>query len=471
VKILVFSNLIFLFIFLPLNLLLYYFAPNITLKNIVLLLFSLLFYAWGEPVWVFVLILTAFLDYLAARLIEKNIGTPRAKIYLAAVVALNLSSLVLFKYSAFICETVNSVFGLHLSFVSLSLPIGISFYTFQAISYVVDVYRGEVKAQRRFYKILLYLSLYHQLVAGPIVRYQHICDEIDNRVANIKEIFFGLTRFLCGLFKKVVVANYAGTFVKQYMSGDLNAVSVAGAWFGALMFALQIYYDFSAYSDMAIGLGKMFGFNYLENFNYPYISRSVSEFWRRWHISLGSFFRDYVYIPLGGNRKNVYFNLFVVWCLTGLWHGASWNFVLWGLYFGAFIIIEKLFLSKLLEKLPAFISHIYLMFVVIIGWVLFYFTDFKQLLHYLKIMFFQTANPVWDFGLKLSVCNNIFWIALAAAFCLPIVPKVKCFVARRTSGEIMLFGILQTAVNAAIIIICTSFLIGDSYNPFLYFRF
>lgn len=339
----VFSNTLFLYLFLPINLILYYAVKSRKWENFILIIFSLAFYAWGEPVWIFLLIFSSLVDYGHGLFIEKYRGTKLAKIGLLSSICINLGLLITFKYSAFLYENLNNIFNLSLEIPKFSLPIGISFYTFQTLSYTVDVYKGEVKAQKHFSKFLMYVSLYHQLVAGPIVRYSDVEEEIESRVTTVENFSSGISRFTIGLAKKVLIANVAGQFVTQYMNSDLSSITVLEAWFGIAMFTIQIYFDFSGYSDMAIGLGKMFGFTYMENFNYPYISKSATEFWRRWHISLGSFFRDYVYIPLGGNRKNMIFNLFVVWFLTGIWHGASWNFILWGLYFGILVYLEKRF--------------------------------------------------------------------------------------------------------------------------------
>ncbi len=466
----VFASLLFIFLFLPLNLILYYSSGNKNYRNWLLVLFSLFFYSWGEPVWIIVMIFSASVDYLNALLIEQNRGTHWAKAGLVSSIVINLGLLILFKYSSFLYENINSIFGLSLDIPTFTLPIGISFYTFQTISYVIDVYRGEVKAQRSYMKFTLFVSLYHQLVAGPIVRYVHIADEIDNRKVDIYDISEGVTRFCFGLFKKVFFANVAGELVAQYMDSDMQTLSVSGGWFGLLMFSLQIYFDFSGYSDMAIGLGRMFGFHYHENFNYPYIARSATDFWRRWHISLGTFFRDYIYIPMGGNRKNQMINLFVVWFLTGLWHGASWNFILWGLYFGFLVAIEKLFLFKILEKLPKFIGHLYLLFVALVGWALFYFTDMTKLKQFGTLVFGFTNNPVWDFELELVIKNHLFWLILALICCMPIFPTVVAFLKKRFTNDNVIHSIL-IAFSVAFLIICTAMLVGKSYNPFLYFRF
>ncbi len=468
----VFANLIFLYLFLPLNILLYFISKNKAYRNIVLVAFSLFFYAWGEPVWIFLLIFTTLAEYLFGLWIEHGRGTVWAKVSMVLSLVLCFGLLGVFKYGDFIIENINQLLGTSIASMGFTLPIGISFYTFQIASYLVDVYRGEVAAQRSFVKFLLFVSLYPQLVAGPIVRYSHIADEIDNRKISPGEMQCGISRFCIGLAKKVIIANVAGDFVQRYMGGDLAKLSVAGAWFGVIMFTIQIYFDFSGYSDMAIGMGWMFGFHYYENFNYPYIAKSATEFWRRWHISLGSFFRDYVYIPMGGNRKHQYFNLFVVWFLTGLWHGASWNFILWGIYFGVLISIERLFLSKVLKKIPAVFSHLYLMLMVVIGWALFYFTDLGKLGTYLSIMFGGAGRSLWDLQLEITLANNVFWIILAVVFCLPIVPKFKNWMQTKLSqGKQLSLFYVQIGLNLVLLVVSTAMLVGQSYNPFLYFRF
>lgn len=471
----VFSNLFFVYLFLPLNLILYFAVKNKTWRNCVLLIFSLLFYAWGEPVWVFMLIITAFLDYLWARCIEyfrENGQRTRMKLALAASLVFDLGMLVVFKYSGFVVENLNLLTGLSIPVPQIALPIGISFYTFQTISYVLDVYRGNVPAQKQYYKYLMYLSSYHQLVAGPIVRYSDVAAEIEDRHTSAQDFSEGITRFCIGLTKKVVVANAAGQLVAQYMDAQLSDLSVAGAWFGALLYSIQLYYDFSAYSDMAIGLGRMFGFHYRMNFNYPYISKSVTEFWRRWHISLSSFFRDYVYIPLGGNRRHQLFNICVVWFLTGLWHGASWNFILWGVFYGVLLIVEKLGLLKILERIPAFFAHLYLIFLTLIGWTLFYTTDLQRLGGYLRVMFGLSGNPLTTPQLSISFANNLFWLIAAVLFCMPVTQWVKNWLERRQNEVVRTAsGILTALMNVMLLFVCTSMLVGDSYNPFLYFRF
>lgn len=471
----VFSNLFFIYLFLPLNLILYYAVPNKTWKNVVLLLFSLFFYSWGEPVWVFLLMLTAFLDYTWAKCIEYFNLTGqqrRKKIALIASLVFDLGMLGVFKYSGFVVENINLLTGLSLPVPQIALPIGISFYTFQTISYVLDVYRGQVAAQKRYYKYLMYLSSYHQLVAGPIVRYSDVAAEIENRTVSAQDFSEGITRFCLGLTKKVVVANVAGSLAGNYLDADLASLSVAGAWFGVLLYTLQIYYDFSAYSDMAIGLGRMFGFHYHQNFNYPYIAKSVTEFWRRWHISLSSFFRDYVYIPLGGKYRHQIFNICVVWFLTGLWHGASWNFILWGVFYGALLIVEKLGLLKVLEKIPSVFSHLYLLFLTLIGWTIFYTTDLGKLGEYFGVMFGLSGNALSDPQLSITFMNNLFWLIAAVLFCMPITQLVKRWAqAQRSEGVRAGISIVNAIMNVMLLFVCTAMLVGDSYNPFLYFRF
>lgn len=471
----VFSNLFFIYLFLPLNLILYYAVPNKTWKNVVLLLFSLFFYSWGEPVWVFLLMLTAFLDYTWAKCIEYFNLTGqqrRKKMALIASLVFDLGMLGVFKYSGFVVENINLLTGFSLPVPQIALPIGISFYTFQTISYVLDVYRGQVAAQKRYYKYLMYLSSYHQLVAGPIVRYSDVAAEIENRTVSAQDFSEGITRFCLGLTKKVVVANVAGSLAGNYLDADLASLSVAGAWFGVLLYTLQIYYDFSAYSDMAIGLGRMFGFHYHQNFNYPYIAKSVTEFWRRWHISLSSFFRDYVYIPLGGKYRHQIFNICVVWFLTGLWHGASWNFILWGVFYGELLIVEKLGLLKVLEKIPSVFSHLYLLFLTLIGWTIFYTTDLGKLGGYFGVMFGLSGNALSDPQLSITFMNNLFWLVAAVLFCMPITQLVKRWAqAQRSEGVRAGISIVNAIMNVMLLFVCTAMLVGDSYNPFLYFRF
>lgn len=468
----VFADLLFLYLFLPLNLILYFCLPRGTARNILLVIFSLIFYAWGEPVWVILLILTAYSDYRHALTINKYRGSPKAKRALVLSLLTDIGIFVVFKYSAFIITNINVVTGLELYVPRFNLPIGISFYTFQTLTYVIDVYRGKFEAQNKFHKYLLYLSMYFQLVAGPIVRYSDVAQSIDDRKNSVTTVSHGIYRFLVGLGKKVIIANTAGTFVAKYMVSDTSSLSTLGAWFGIIMYTLQLYYDFSGYSDMAIGLGHIFGFRFPENFNYPYISKSVSEFWRRWHMTLGSFFRDYVYIPLGGNRNNVWRNLFITWFLTGLWHGASWNFIIWGLYNGAFIMIEKA-IGKSFDKIPAILRHIYLLLVVNIGFVFFKFETLSDALNYIGVMFGSGASS-GSVQTVIEITNNIFWIILTLLFCTPVMKYIERMHNGLTHTNAFVSVISNTVrmiIMFAILLISTSHLAGNSFNPFLYFQF
>lgn len=471
----VFSNLFFLFAFLPTCLIFYYLMPKQKLKDIVLVLFSLFFYAWGEPIWVSLLILSATVDYIHGRVIEKTHKQWQKRLMLLSSLVINLGLLSIFKYSAFFTQSLNAIFNLNYIAPSFSLPIGISFYTFQTLSYTVDVYRGEVKAQKSFLSFLLFVSLFHQLVAGPIVRYKDIAKEIEIRILSWERFNKGVLRFVIGLGKKVIIANTAGDLARVYLDQSFSKLTVMGAWVGIFLFALQIYFDFSGYSDMAIGLGHMFGFTYKENFNYPYIARSATEFWRRWHISLGSFFRDYVYIPLGGNRKRRFLNLVIVWFLTGLWHGASWNFVLWGLYYGVLIIIEKQFLLKVLDKLPRFINHIYLIGAVLLGWVLFYYTDLSKGFSYIKTMLGMSSAELFQATDLLRIKSNSAFLLFAILFCMPISKQLYGKVQHKLSTSsfmpLLLGDMLKGVFVLVVLTISTALILGQSYNPFIYFRF
>ncbi len=470
----VFSSLIFLYAFLPLNLIFYFMFKHQGYRNGVLIVFSLFFYAWGEPIWVTILIFSACIDFVHGLIAEKYRGQWQGKVALISSITVNLSLLVFFKYSGFLVDNINTLWGTNLVIRQFGLPIGISFYSFQTISYVIDVYRGEVAAQRSVLKLLLFVSLFHQLVAGPIVRYKEIAAEIENRSISWASFGAGVQRFAVGLGKKVILANTAGARAAIFLDGSVSELSVLGAWFGISLFALQIYFDFSGYSDMAIGLGKMFGFTYLENFNYPYISQSIGEFWRRWHMSLGRFFRDYVYIPLGGSRRMGLRNLFLVWFLTGLWHGASWNFVLWGLYYGAFIALERLFLGKVLNQLHKAFSHIYVIGISLAGWVLFYFVDLSQGLAFFRVMLGLTAAPLTDVLLQIHFANNLLFLAVAVIACTPLPSRLyrRHILTARWSGLRSLneavFGPVYASVMYAV---STALLVGGTYNPFLYFRF
>ncbi len=463
----VFSSISFLGLFLPLTLGLYYLNKNITYRNIILLIASLFFYAWGEPILILVMLFSAFIGYLSGYGVDKWRGTWKARASLVFALIIDIGLLGLFKYAGFFVANINALFGTSISFSGFALPLGISFYTFQILSYVVDVYRGDAGVQKRFYKFLLYVSMFPQLVAGPIVRYVDIEQQIKNREVSVKRFEYGVIRFTQGMFKKVILANCAGSIATQLLDGDLTVLSAAGAWLGILMYTFQIYFDFSSYSDMAIGLGHFFGFKFKENFDYPYTSKSITEFWRRWHISLGSFFRDYVYIPLGGNRKHQLLNLGVVWFLTGFWHGASWNFILWGVYYGLWLVIEKKLIFKFIEHIPSWIRCLYSNAVVVGGWVLFYFTDLSQIRDFLLAAFGANAG-VSNLLVKQLFFSHI-WIILLMVLCAtPLLKKAAQWL--RNSFK-PLYDTLLPITVAVIMAVCLTMLVKQSYNPFLYFRF
>lgn len=388
----VFSSILFIFYFLPLTLLLYYAGPS-RLRNLVLLVMSLAFYSWGEPVYVSIMLFSTIFDYGNGLAIEKCLSSGRkraARAVLLLSVAGNLGILGFFKYSNFFIEIINAAGGTDFPLLELSLPIGISFYTFQTMSYTIDVYLGQAGAQKNLVQFGAYVAMFPQLVAGPIVKYKDISGQLADRNVTAERFSYGISRFITGLSKKVLLANNIGMVWEQISGGNLAVLSAAEAWIGAAAFSFQIYFDFSGYSDMAIGLGELFGFHFQENFNHPYRSKSMTEFWRRWHISLGTWFREYVYIPLGGSRKGMkrqLCNLLIVWCLTGLWHGASWNFLVWGLYFGVFLTAEKLFLLRRLEALPGWVSHAYCLIFVAVSWVIFAFDSMADVCTYVKSMF------------------------------------------------------------------------------------
>jgi len=469
----VFSSLVFLFLFLPINLALYYSVKQATVRNWILIIFSLFFYAYGEPIWVSLLVFSATVDYTLGKLIENYRGEWQSKAFLATSVVVNLSLLGFFKYWNFFASNGNFLMRTALPYHEFLLPIGISFYTFQTLSYSIDVYRGDVVAQRQYHKFLLFVSLFHQLVAGPIVRYKDIAEEIEHRVVNGERFSYGVNRFVQGLAKKVIFSNTAGSVVNNVLVNGFDHISVVGIWFGLVMYSFQIYFDFSGYSDMAIGLGQMFGFTYKENFNYPYISRSVTEFWRRWHISLGQFFKDYVYIPLGGSKSSRYRNIFVVWMLTGLWHGANWNFVLWGMYFGVLLLLEKSFLLNILERLPRLFAHIYVLGGVLIGWVLFFFTDLGQGLIVFQTMFGFVEAPLITPEIVLQIKNNLAFIGVASIASTPLLEQcylkyLRPFLYNRHNNIAYL---TDAVIVCMVMVVVTSLLISDTYNPFLYFRF
>ena len=467
----VFSSLVFLYIFLPLCLAAYFIPKSIRVRNVVLLLFSLVFYAWGEPVYILLMVATTAVDFFAGLFIEKYRGTKKARLFLALAVILTLSSLGLFKYYDFFTTAANSLFSVQMPLLGVALPIGISFYTFQALTYVVDVYRDKVPVQTSFYKLLLYVSMFPQLIAGPIVRYSDVCEQIEARTCTVQKAAGGVVRFCIGLLKKTVLANFAGELCEQLFGGDLTTLTVLGAWVGILAYAFQIYFDFSGYSDMAIGLGKIFGFDFPENFRYPYIARSINDFWRRWHITLSTFFRDYVYIPMGGNRKRWAVNMLVVWLLTGLWHGASWNFVLWGLYYFVFLMLEKLWIGERLAKAPAVLGHIYSIVVILIGWVFFYFESLSEIQAFFLAAF--GANGFSSVTQRTVIVNYIAVLPVCAVCALPVLPKARELLLKIRSEKArrLLISVGQTVFSAGALLVATAALVGSSYNPFLYFRF
>lgn len=470
----VFSSLLFLFRFLPIVLVCYYISPK-KLRNFILFLASLMFYAWGEPVYVCLLLCSSVLDYSMGRLIghfRKKDSKAGIRACLAVSLAGNLALLGVFKYADFLISTFNSVSGMDVELLELALPIGISFYTFQTLSYTIDVYRGKVAPQCSFISFGAYVALFPQLIAGPIVRYQTIAEELDNRAENPEDFSEGIKRFAVGLAKKVLIANSIGAVFTEIAALPNEELSTLTAWAGILAFTFQIYFDFSGYSDMAIGLGRMFGFHFLENFNYPYESKSITEFWRRWHISLGTWFREYVYIPLGGNRKGLkrqILNIAIVWLLTGLWHGASWNFVLWGVYYGVLLIAEKLFLLKILDKLPKAVSHVYTLVLVVVGWAFFCYPDMVYASDFVRALAGQAGKGWVDRQGMYVILTNlaVFVIAAVASTSLPArIGK------RLAGGE----NTLKTgAVSGLFVLVClflsVAFLVSDSFNPFLYFRF
>ena len=467
----VFSSLLFLLLFLPLLLILYFIGKNLKWRNAVLLLFSLVFYAWGEPKWILCMLGATVINYICALVLEKASSPIRRKVVLALGVIASLAALFYFKYASFFMNTVAELFGVNWRIPDVQLPIGISFYTFQILTYTVDVYRGKVPPQKNFARLLLYVSCFPQLIAGPIVQYADIAAQLDERTTSMSDFADGMGRFSIGLAKKVLLANGCGKAVETLLTG--TALSVSGAWLGAVLYALQIYFDFSAYSDMAIGLGHVFGFSYRENFHYPYISASVGEFWRRWHISLGSFFRDYVYIPLGGNRAGNWAtarNLLIVWTLTGLWHGASWNFVVWGLYYGVWLLIERFALKTVLERIPKVLRILGTLLIVLVGWVLFYHVSLADGWRQITAMFgFGAAG--WTDETVTAVLSEITILPLIAALCcLPVLPKLKTWLETHSNWN-RAAEIAAPIFETALLLLSIAFLVGQSYNPFIYFRF
>ena len=468
----VFSSPLFLFCYLPVVLILYYISP-LKLRNFVLLVVNLIFYGWGEPLYIVLMVFTITLDYFAGLVVEhyKRKGNDLgARWAVAVALVLNLAILFFFKYWDLVASTLQHV-GINMPALGLSLPIGISFYTFQTMTYPVDVYRGDAGVQKNLVSFSTFVTLFPQLIAGPIIKYKELADQMDQRDHTVERFASGVSVFVVGLAKKVLLANNLGQLWEVYLDTPVAQLTTAGAWLGVVAFSLQLYFDFSGYSDMAVGLGRMLGFEFLRNFDYPYISRSVTEFWRRWHISLGSWFREYVYIPLGGNRVSkgrLCFNLMVVWGLTGLWHGASWNFLIWGLYFGILLIAEKLFLKKWIDRWPQVLQHLYTLFLVVVSWAIFAVEDFTQLGGYLRAMFGMAQGGLVDSTAVYYLTSFLPILVIAAVAATPLAVKVW------RGGEVRSFRVLRVALPVLLLvglIFSTAYLVDASYNPFLYFRF
>lgn len=460
----VFSSLLFLFIFLPVFLICYFVIPK-PWRNFILFLGSLMFYAWGEPIYISIMLFSTVLDYTCGLIIDRFRNHKiLSKVGLGLSLFGNLGMLSYFKYADFFIGNINNIFGSQLALLNLALPIGISFYTFQTMSYTIDLYRGKINAQKNIISFGAYVAMFPQLVAGPIVTYASVEKELSHRIITLESFGEGTIRFIEGLGKKVLLANNIGLLWDQISKTSQGELSIISGWLGALAFGLQLYFDFSGYSDMAIGLGKMLGFTFPENFNYPYISRSVTEFWRRWHMTLGSWFREYVYIPLGGNRVSkarFYSNIFVVWFLTGFWHGAGWNFITWGLLFGVLMVIERGFLLKWLEKCPRFISHIYLLFVILVSWVLFAQNSLGEAISYLKVMFGLTNSPIINTETLYSLTNFYVLIILGVLFATPLMKNIKV---KLPEWVLYIFYV-------GVLVLSTAYLVDATFNPFLYFRF
>lgn len=459
----VFSSLTFLCVFLPLVLLIYNFSRSVTYKNAVITFSSLLFYAWGEPSFILLLLAASFINYVLAIVMDRYYGLRRAKAILVFTVLLDIAMIGVFKYAAFLTESANAVFSAELPVPQIGLPLGISFYTFQILSYVVDVYRNETHVQKSYLKFLTYVSMFPQLIAGPIVRYSEVEKSINKRKVRSVDFADGAKLFVLGLSKKVILANYSGSAKDLLLSSTTHA-TVGSSWLGIIFYTFQLYFDFSGYSDMAIGMGRMLGFSFPKNFNYPYVARSITDFWRRWHMTLSGFFRDYVYIPLGGNRRRQIMNIMIVWLLTGLWHGASWNFVLWGVYYGVLLIIEKHFF-KWWSKIPV-LSNLTTMFFVIVGWGIFNFTDFSELRTFMGHLFGVDCG-LYDITTVSVLCSNA-WLLLA---CVLVSTPLPMLIYDYITSIKFIGFIIEGAVMVLMFAACVILLTGATSNPFLYFRF
>lgn len=473
----VFSSLVFLYVFLPCILILYFIVPK-ALKNMLLLLASLLFYAWGEPKYVVLMIISIIINYIMGIIIDRADGKSKRLSLLWITVLINLAILGYYKYAGWFIDLYSDLTGQQIEWEGVPLPIGISFYTFQAISYIIDVYRKDVKAQRSLIDLSLFITLFPPLVAGPIVRYQTINEQIKERFTSSSDLLIGTRRFIQGLGKKVLIANPLGEVADQIFATSAGDLTTGTAWIGILAYSLQIYFDFSGYSDMAIGLARIFGFTFEENFNYPYISQSVTEFWRRWHISLSSWFRDYVYFPLGGSRVShqwkVYRNLLVVWTLTGFWHGASWTFMAWGFYYGILISLEKKFLLKALSKIPRVFRHVYVLILVMVGWVFFRADNFSYAFSFLKAMFFMTDHSLYDYNTLLYLKDYAIYFVIAIILAIPVYLMYQTWTEEKAEvsiGFAVPLRVLQAVFYIALILVVTMVLVNATHNPFIYFRF
>lgn len=463
----VFSSLVFLFAYLPITLLAYYLVPRQG-RNIFLFIVNLVFYGWGEPKLVLLMVFNIFFNYIGGWLVDKyRADAKKKKLFLILTCVLDIGILAVFKYTGMITETLNMLPFLNIPELQISLPIGISFYTFQTMSYVIDVYRDDAPVSKNFINFGTYVALFPQLIAGPIVRYRDVAEQLVNRRETLEMFTKGVKLFMVGLAKKVIIANTMGTLTTNiFATTDENGV--VGTWVGMIAYTFQIYFDFSGYSDMACGLGNMLGFEFLKNFNYPYIAKSITDFWRRWHISLSTWFKEYVYIPLGGNRKGVkrqILNLLIVWGLTGLWHGAAYNFVLWGLYYGLLLILEKFVLKKFLDRLPSFVQHIYTLFIVIIGWGLFYFTDVGQLGEFMADLF-NFGNGICGNQAFNLIMSNLPMLIIAAIASTPLAAMLY-----NRFEHTRFMWIPETLYCMGVLAVSTASLVNQSYNPFLYFRF
>ncbi len=465
-----FSSISFIYYFLPLVFLIYFAVPA-KFKNLVLLISSLGFYFFGEPRYTIILLFSTVVDYTHSLIIDKKRGTPAAKYALISSIVLNLSILGFFKYSDFFIGNINALFSTNFSLLQLPLPLGISFFTFQTMSYTIDVYRNEASIQKNPLGLATYITLFPQLVAGPIVRYRTIAEEINERTHSFDLFAYGVRRFVIGLAKKVLIANQLGELYQITCSA--NSSSILFYWMGAIAFSLQIYFDFSGYSDMAIGLGRIFGFHFLENFNYPYVSKSISEFWRRWHISLGTWFKDYLYIPLGGNRGsnlNWFRNIFIVWFLTGFWHGANWNFIIWGLYFGIILMLEKAILNRLLQQLPKSVQHLYVLFIVVIGFVIFNNENLHTIGLTLQGMFGLLKIPILNAEAVYYLRSYAIIILIAIIGATPVMKNLIHWGIKHNKSEKLING-LEPVFLLSLLLLVTGYLVDSSFNPFLYFRF